>query len=413
MRVLWFTPIPLESSENKNGGGWLYGLRDAIVKCNEVELAIASFVNGIWNKHVGEFVSYDMPFPHVAILRKFRYKIRRGGYLQMERNTWPMYERVMLRVIEDFRPDIIEVFGSEGPCGLVASRTKIPVVLHIQGILSPYYNAFLPPFVSWWRFFFGDLSPKRIYSRIMERVGWECRVMREREICHRVKYFLGRTVWDERITKWLNPCADYRYGGEILRSVFYRGHSRVIPEKLTLVTTISSPPYKGVDLVLKSALLLKETLDENFEWKVFGVTGLRLYERKFSIHHEKVGIKLMGRATAEELCFHLSHATVYVHPSYIDNSPNSVCEAQMIGCTPIVVNAGGTPYLIEEGQTGFSVPANDPFQMACLILKLHRDKELNWSIGEKAKAVAYKRHDKNEIVQSLLEDYRKISFSAM
>ena len=41
-------------------------------------------------------------------------------------------------------------------------------------------------------------------------------------------------------------------------------------------------------------------------------------------------ITLRGIVSAEELANSLSEATVYVHPSYIDNSPNSICEAQVI-----------------------------------------------------------------------------------
>lgn len=48
-------------------------------------------------------------------------------------------------VIDDFKPDVIEVFGSESFMGLVAKKTKIPVVLHIQGVLTPYFNAYFPP----------------------------------------------------------------------------------------------------------------------------------------------------------------------------------------------------------------------------------------------------------------------------
>lgn len=52
-------------------------------------------------------------------------------------------------IVNDFRPDIIQVFGSENIYGLIADHVSVPVVLHIQGILTTCLNAFLPPFVSW------------------------------------------------------------------------------------------------------------------------------------------------------------------------------------------------------------------------------------------------------------------------
>lgn len=50
-----------------------------------------------------------------------------------------------LKVIEDFKPDIIHVFGSEWGFGLVEKYVDIPVVIHMQGSLPPYVNASYPP----------------------------------------------------------------------------------------------------------------------------------------------------------------------------------------------------------------------------------------------------------------------------
>lgn len=66
-----------------------------------------------------------------------------------ERKRIPLYEEIIRKPLEDFKPDVIMVFGSEMPFGLVAGITDIPVILHIQGILNPCLNAYLPPFVSW------------------------------------------------------------------------------------------------------------------------------------------------------------------------------------------------------------------------------------------------------------------------
>ncbi len=56
------------------------------------------------------------------------------------------YKEKLKQVVDDFMPDIIHVFGSEQQLGLVSSVTEIPVLLHIQGLLNPIYNALLPPF---------------------------------------------------------------------------------------------------------------------------------------------------------------------------------------------------------------------------------------------------------------------------
>ena len=44
---------------------------------------------------------------------------------------------ISLKIKTEEIPDIIEIFGSELPFALIASETKVPVVLHIQGVLVP------------------------------------------------------------------------------------------------------------------------------------------------------------------------------------------------------------------------------------------------------------------------------------
>lgn len=206
----------------------------------------------------------------------------------------------------------------------------------------------------------------------------------------------------------MHPGANYYYGGEILRDVFYAQPKREFPDRLIIVSTISSPMYKGFDLALKTAKLLKENMHLDVEWRMFGNINPRIGERLTGLHYQNVGIRLCGVATAEQLRDEIIQSTAYVHTSYIDNSPNSVCEAQILGVPVIVTHVGGTPSLIREGVTGFSVPANDPWQMAAVIAQIFHDRELNIKIGETAREVALKRHDHKMIIANLIDIYSKV-----
>lgn len=120
-----------------------------------------------------------------------------------------------------------------------------------------------------------------------------------------------------------------------------------------------------------------------------------------------MNVSLCGVASAEQLCDAICHATVYVHTSYIDNSPNSLCEAQILGCTPIATYVGGVPSLIKNGETGYLVPANDPYQLA-FCLKIYFKSGKNLAIGKAAKEVAVVRHNPNQIVDNLLNDLQSL-----
>ena len=80
----------------------------------------------------------------------------------------------------------------------------------------------------------------------------------------------------------------------------------------------------------------------------------------------------------------------------------------MLGVTVISTNVGGISSLIEDGKTGFLVPANDPYQMAYLIKYLYEHNDINRYIGIAAQEVAMKRHDREIVVNRVLEIYNKI-----
>ena len=110
----------------------------------------------------------------------------------------------------------------------------------------------------------------------------------------------------------------------------------------------------------------------------------------------------------EGLCETLLLSDAYVHTSYIDNSPNSVCEAQMLGVPTIATNVGGTATLIHDNETGLLVPANDPYQLASLIIMLQSDEETCVRLSHNATQVALTRHDKTKIVNEILNTYSSI-----
>ena len=113
-------------------------------------------------------------------------------------------------------------------------------------------------------------------------------------------------------------------------------------------------------------------------------------------------------ASAEQLREAMLHSTVYCQPSYVENSPNSVAEAQMLGVPVVATNVGGTASMVEESKTGYLYPPTDPYMGAYFIGKLIADKDLNITMGEAGKAVAQVRHNADKIVEELYNVYKEI-----
>lgn len=406
MKVLWFVQSNFDPSREKggyNGAGWISSLRNEIVKKEGIDLALAFFSNESKQGTANGVRFYSMPTPILSSLKKIRFRLKKQ-YSKEEEALWPNYRAEMLKVLDDFKPDVIQIFGSENKYGLVASVTKIPIVLHIQGIVRPCLNAYLPPFFSWDK----SLRLATVLKKT-QKENWESLECCEKEVFCHVKNYIGRTLWDKRIIQVLSPDCNYYWGSEILRDTFYDcSVKRSIPQKLTIVSTISIPLYKGYDMILKTASLLKECYHIDFEWKVIGNVQPSLVEKSIGINHQDVNVTLLGVLNAEQLKHELLNSTLYFHPSYIDNSPNSVCEAQMLGVSCVGTNVGGVSSIIEDGKTGFLVPANDPIQATFLIKQIFDDSTLNLQVGINAQEIARKRHDKLDIVNSLIQLYHNL-----
>lgn len=417
MRVLWFStncclyePIKIIKGDGYNGGGWMTSVQNEIMKREDITLAVSFCMDGQPEKVVKDGVCYYPVSHHTKKLKDKVLDIIHYKDKTRDEVLWQHYIEHFKRVIEDFKPDVIEVFGSElylGLSALAAKELGIPCCLHLQGLLSLSLYIYLVPGVSRWSYIFSK-GWRRAYDMFQLLTYWQRSCHREKAILRSVGHVLGRTDWDRQALAVLNPEAIYHLGGEILRPCFYFSSTRSLPSILTITTTISAAPYKGLDLLLKIARILKEEIHLDFVWNCYGNVDSSFAERVTGIRHEDVNVRLCGVASAEELCDALRCSTLYCHTSYIENSPNSIAEAQILGLPVVATNVGGTSSMVEHGETGFLFPATDPYIAAYHIMRLASDKDLNVRMGETAKVIAMARHDKQKIVSSLLETYKSI-----
>lgn len=305
----------------------------------------------------------------------------------------------------------------ENPMATILGHTNIPVVVHLQGLLSPYDNAFFPvnfnktsfliPFsVREWLFRNGYIFAKN---------SIHVRGKKELSMFKKVDYAMGRTTWDYQVSQLLSPQSKYFHVDEVLRDVFYENAGKWKYPKvqtLKIISTLSNTIYKGLDTILKTAYLLKMQSNIPFKWKIIGINPqneiVRFFERKLRISGKDVNIEYAGVMDACDLCNELLNNHIYVHPSYIDNSPNSVCEAQLLGMPVIGTYVGGIPSLINNNEDGLLVPANAPYELAYLLKKLYLEQDLATKLGNGAYCTASKRHDKRKILLELIEVYRNI-----
>lgn len=412
MRVLWFTNSPCNyfgsQSKGASGGGWMVSIQEEIEKDGKNDLGICFLTSQSLEKKIKCRTTYfPIDYRKKSIIEKIK------GYVSyndvtVEEPEWSYYIEEYRKVITDFCPDIIHVWGSEQYAGLSAFATDIPLVLHIQGTLNPCYATLYPMGISRKDFIFKDYNLFGIIQRYYSDLWWRRHCYRERKILEKVNHFIGRTDWDQRTSAILSPGSKYHFGEEIMRTDFYNPRERCLPEKMVVTTVISSPIYKGYDIILKTAKILSSMHELQFEWNVYGIKGDSFIEKEIGIKPSEVNVICHGRVNVETIKKAHSQSTVYFHSSYIENGCNSIIEAQMSAC-PIIANyVGGLSNTVKNNETGYLVPLNDPYQAAYLIKYLYEHPDENIAMGRRAQQDAFARHDKKKIVTDLFMTYNEI-----
>ena len=87
-------------------------------------------------------------------------------------------------------------------------------------------------------------------------------------------------------------------------------------------------------------------------------------------------VEFVGRIPPEEMPKIYDRADVYLNSPSVDNMPISIIEAFACGLPVVSTNAGGIPYIVENGKTGLLVADNDHRALADAALSLFADQEM-------------------------------------
>lgn len=414
MRVLWFEVYrPLRYKKGlRVTGGWQDSLEEYLVNVPGVELIVA---------FEGEEDDSEVRSVDGITYVPIHLKNSRWDRLSLMWDWEGLAKKLipeMVSIVDSYKPDIIHVFGTEWPFGLISEYVNIPVVIHIQGAVIPMNNALYPPGYS--RFSFAKMVPVRYirtkFFYFLE--AWkknDSRAKIEKRIWKAASNYMGRTEWDKSLSSILHPGRRYFHVEEALRPSFSGPDApswNPSPDGKTHILTIGCYSLlKGPDLLLKTAHVLMEC-GFDFEWSVAGQMPPLLKE--FVEAHEKMRfaenhVCFIGHMEPDQLAERLSGSTLYVHTSYLENSPNSICEAQVIGVPVVATNVGGVSSLVENGKDGVLVPANDPWQMAAAIMKLAVDSRQLMEYSANARKRAIARHAKENVVEQLLACYSSLA----
>lgn len=75
-------------------------------------------------------------------------------------------------------------------------------------------------------------------------------------------------------------------------------------------------------------------------------------------------VRFLGEVDHDTALREMSSASLFVNPSWTEGLPTTVLEAAAMGCTVVATDVGGTAEIVDNGVTGWLVPARDPGALA-------------------------------------------------
>lgn len=412
MRVLWLSNIQTVGSNNGVGCSWIGSLEAELSKSSDIHLGISFYTRkpDISKFDIGN-TSY-FPVKIASATNKLKRIIDRFTHKIESENDLQLY----LDIIQQFKPDLIHIFGTESEYGLIIPKTTIPCIIHVQGNLTVINHKWYSGLSAWDIFKYSNkwllIRGHGLYHYY---IYFKKAVERELRISKVCRYYMGRTDWDRRITSVLSPGSKYFHCDEIMRSGFYLHQwlPQPVQTNYVIISTFKNAIYKGLETLFECKKILNGYFPEfNIIWKIVGLIEKDelpyLVERKQKAKLKDNNIQLLGHLQENELIAELLKADLFVHPSHIENSSNSVCEAMLLGMPVISTYSGGTPSILIDKIEGLLVQDGDPYALAGAIIELYRDREHAKSLGLNARKKSLVRNDPKKIVNDVLNIYSSI-----
>lgn len=155
------------------------------------------------------------------------------------------------------------------------------------------------------------------------------------------------------------------------------------PERPVLVYVGRLAREKNLELLVQMLAQVRQVVPEVLLWLVGSGNaegGIRAQVQRLGLSE---AVRLQGRVPHEQISAVYAAADLFVFPSVTETQGLVLWEAQAHGLPCVVVNAGGAPESIRDGEDGVLVP-NDAEAFAQAVVRLLRDGALRRRMRENA-----------------------------
>lgn len=385
-------------------GGWLSEIVEGISNREDIKLAVATPYEDNVIKH---FSVDDVEY-----------------YFLPRKNLYDVFEEDCHKVFDSFNPDLLHIEGSEFKhANTFINSWDGENVLSLQGIVNgiePYYFGGL----SISKLLFSLKTPELFasISLLMKKKIFCSRLIWEKDTIRKAKNFLGRTNWDLAYARKFNPSATYYKANRILREPFYINKwdlSNI--ERYSIYIGNSYQPIKGFHFIIEAAKKLKKKYpklkmyvagispyDDNVKKNIIK-NGYSYYLRKMIERNSlSENFVFLGSINAEEVAIKLKKSHVYCLASSIENSPNTLGEAMLLGVPSVASFVGGVSDMATDNKEALLYRFDEVDVLVNQISRIFDDDDLAIKLSKNAREKANFTHLKNKNIEAIITCYKDI-----
>ena len=349
----------------------------------------------------------------------------KAGQLAVEQSLQDLFSRDL----KAYQPDVVHIWGTEYGHTLCMMRACRELglldrtVISIQGLCSIYARHYLEgiPYETLKKATLRDLLR---HDRMTQQQQVFCRRgQNEEQALQLARHVIGRTHWDRACARKLAPEAEYHFCNETLREDFYGDVWQYAAcEKHRIFASNCVYPIKGFHYLLEAFAQLspkypdavlavpgKNPIPGDFKTRLRQDGYARYLETLIRKNHLEGRVQFLGSLSGEEMKQQYLKANVFVLPSTIENSPNSLGEAMLLGVPCAAADVGGVTTMLEPDREGIVYQSTAPYMLADAIEKIFAMEDRAETMGKAAALHARKTHDPEKNLRDLLAIYEKIA----
>lgn len=410
-KILWICNTPLPDIQNLIGvknynEGWLVGISNQLRKRDDIEFYYA--------------------FPQMKknrIIRKTINGINFLGFYDNHKNLYRIRKeniKVFKSIIQEINPDIIHIFGTELAHSLecvysIEEENRNKIVVSIQGLTSEISKVFTCGIPLKYQLI-GRFDDYKYCCILRDKYEFYRSGINERKLLQSVANIIGRTDWDRKCVMSINQKCYYYHCNETLRDVFYDGTWDIQKiQRYSIFISQAFYPIKGLHVLIYALPYIKkcypnvavyvggkkEFLENNSPYGVY----VKKLIRKMKLENN---VRFLGYLTSAKVKQWLLKSHVMIMPSIIENSPNSVGEAMLLGTPVVAANVGGVSSILNNGRDGYLYASMNKIELAKSVCKVFSDDKAALRISRNGKMTAKSLYSKEDNIKQLMLIYDEI-----